>query len=125
VRIITTVGVWKWQVAPISGKGQGAPADNRRSPQHAGRSEGEPELRLCLVGSDAANDVIAAEVGERAGVAVQIKLLAEMVDELDGKTVGIDCGGAAEPILILSADDEGALGLVLPFAWVAQTTQAA
>jgi hypothetical protein len=47
------------------------------------------------------------------------------VDHLDGKTVGIDSGGAAQPILILNPDDVGALGLVLPFAWTAQTTQAA
>jgi DNA polymerase III subunit beta len=87
-------------------------------------SEGESELRLCLVGSDAANDVIAAEAAGSGRVAVQIKLLAEMVDELDGKTVGIDSGGAGQPILILSPDDEGALGLVLPFAWVAQAQAA-
>ena len=88
-------------------------------------SEGEPELRLCLCGSDAADDVIAAEVIGSGRVAAQIKLLAEMVDQLDGKTVGIDSGGAAQPILILNPDDVGALGLVLPFAWTAQTTQAA
>jgi DNA polymerase-3 subunit beta len=88
-------------------------------------SEGESELRLCLVGSDAADDVIAAEVIGSGRVAAQIKLLSEMVDQLDGKTVGIDSGGAAQPILILNPDDVGALGLVLPFAWTAQASQAA
>ena len=39
------------------------------------------------------------------------------MDELHGKTVGIDSGGAAEPILILDPDDGDVLGLVLPFAW--------
>ena len=43
------------------------------------------------------------------------------MDELHGKTVGIDSGGAAEPILILDPDDVDVLGLVLPFAWAAQT----
>lgn len=88
-------------------------------------SEGEPELRLCLVGSDAAADSIAAEVVGCGRVAAQIKLLSEMVDQLNGKTVNIDSGGAGQPILILDSDDVGALGLVLPFAWTAQTTQAA
>jgi DNA polymerase-3 subunit beta len=88
-------------------------------------SEGEPELRLCLVGSDAADDSIAAEVTGKGRTAAQIHLLAEMVDELNGKTVNIDSGGAGQPILILDSDDVGALGLVLPFAWAAQTSQAA
>jgi DNA polymerase III subunit beta len=88
-------------------------------------SEGEPELRLCLVGSDAADDSIAAEVTGKGRTAAQIHLLAEMVDELNGKTVKIDSGGAGQPILILDSDDVGALGLVLPYAWAAQTSQAA
>jgi DNA polymerase-3 subunit beta len=87
-------------------------------------SEGEPELRLCLVGSDAADDAIAAEVTGKGRTAAQIHLLAEMVDELNGKTVNIDSGGAGQPILILDSDDEGALGLVLPFAWVVQAQAA-
>jgi DNA polymerase-3 subunit beta len=88
-------------------------------------SEGEPELRLCLVGSDAADDSIAAEVTGKGRTAAQIHLLAEMVDELNGKTVNIDSGGAGQPILILDSDDVGTLGLVLPYAWTAQITQAA
>jgi DNA polymerase-3 subunit beta len=88
-------------------------------------SEGEPELRLCLVGSDAADDSIAAEVTGKGRTAAQIHLLAEMVDELNGKTANIDSGGAGQPILILDSDDVGALGLVLPYAWAAQTPQAA
>ena len=48
-----------------------------------------------------------------------------MVDELNGKTANIDSGGAGQPILILDSDDVGALGLVLPYAWAAQTPQAA
>ena len=48
-------------------------------------SEGEPELRLCLVGSDAADDMIAAEVIGSSRTAVQIGHLAEMLAALEGE----------------------------------------
>jgi DNA polymerase III subunit beta len=80
----------------------------------------ELALRLCNPGSDAIDDVIAAETAGNGAVAVQAHHLAELLDVLDGKRVRFDSGGGQEPILVTDPDDEDAPLIVqMPCRWQA------
>jgi DNA polymerase III subunit beta len=80
-------------------------------------SSGEPVLRLCSVGTDAANDVVAAEVTGSCAVALQAGLLAELLDALDGERVCLDARDGSSPILVTDPDDVAFLALQMPCTW--------
>jgi DNA polymerase III subunit beta len=86
-------------------------------------TEDEPALRLCLINSDGADDVIEAEVSGRCRTATQIHLLAEMLDKFEGQRVSIASAGAMNPILLLDTEREDFVGLQMPYYWPERRTE--
>ena len=78
-----------------------------------------PALRLCLSQQPGiANDAVDAEVFGVGRVAVKIRLLAELLDELASKRVRLDIDGAAGPLVICDPDDANYLAVLSPCAWI-------
>jgi DNA polymerase-3 subunit beta len=77
----------------------------------------EADLRVCLADSDAADDGVAAEVAGSGRAAVQIKLLAELLEALDGTRVCLDSRDGASPMLVSDPDDMDLLALQMPCVW--------
>ena len=84
----------------------------------------EATLRVCLVDSDAADDVIVAESAGSGRVAARIRLLVELLDAFDGERVRMDSRSGAEPILITPPNDDAVLAVLTPCTW-AQAERAA
>lgn len=76
-------------------------------------------LRICLVGeNDAADDVIEATAAAGNGrIALLLRSLAELLDQLGGTQVHIDSNGTPGPVLITDVGDADFLALDMPCAW--------
>jgi DNA polymerase-3 subunit beta len=87
----------------------------------------EPSLRLCIAGMpDLADDPIEAEVSGRGRLAVQVKHLAQLLDELGSERVRIDAGTCAHSgILIANPDDANFTIVQMPCFWEAEASEAA
>jgi DNA polymerase-3 subunit beta len=77
----------------------------------------EEELQVCLADSEAADDVVNAEFTGSGKVAVQIGLLAELLDALDGARVCLDSRDDRSPVLVTDPDDADLLALQMPCLW--------
>jgi DNA polymerase-3 subunit beta len=77
----------------------------------------ESALHLALNDTDAADDVIAADVAGSGQVAAQLWFLAEQLDELTGARVRLDHGGYPDAILITDPDDADLTALLMPCRW--------
>ena len=85
-----------------------------------------PLLRLCLAKEPGiADDVIDGEPSGAGRIAINGRLLAELIDDLSCEHVRLDPDGAAGPLLITNPDDETYLALLMRCAWVdhAEETQ--
>ena len=102
-------------------------SDNKRSPL-IGLTWKTPEkaLQLCTPGApEIADDTIEAEVSGQGRLAVQIKHLMQLLDELKSQRVRIDAGtGAGNAILITDPDNANFTIIQMPCAWRAPTSQA-
>ena len=87
----------------------------------------ETALQLCIPDApEIADDPIEAEVSGRGRLAVQIKHLAQLLDELESDRVRIDAGtSAGSAILITDPDDANFTIIQMPCVWGAQASQAA
>ena len=73
-----------------------------------------------------ADDPIEAKVSGRGRLAVQIKHMAQLLDELGSVCVRIDAGGSAgSAILVTDPDDANFTIVQMPYLWSAQASQAA
>jgi DNA polymerase-3 subunit beta len=79
----------------------------------------EPSLRLCIAGMpDLADDLIEAEASGNGRFAVQIKHLAQLLDEIGSERVRIDAGaGVGSAILITDPDDANFTIVQMPCLW--------
>jgi DNA polymerase III subunit beta len=100
-------------------------SDDRRLPL-VGLTWRAPERALQLCAPDApeiADDPIEAEVSGRGRLAVQIKHLAQLLDELESVCVCIDTGtSAGSAILITDPDDANFTIIQMPCVWGAQAS---
>jgi DNA polymerase-3 subunit beta len=85
-------------------------------------SADEPVLRIQFTDSDAAYDVIDAEVAGNCGAAVQIKHIIDLLDALDGERIrldsrGLDDRGSVAPILITDPADADLTMVQMPCEW--------
>jgi DNA polymerase III sliding clamp (beta) subunit (PCNA family) len=80
-------------------------------------AQGEDALSLCCTGSDAADDVVTAEVSGIGRVALQIRLLTELLAAYPGKLIRLDSNSGADPVLISDPDDQNFLALQMPCLW--------
>ena len=78
-----------------------------------------PLLRLCLTQQpDAADDAVDAEISGAGRIAVNAKLLAGLIGNLDAERVHLDANGAPGPLLITNPEDQNYLALLMPCAWI-------
>jgi DNA polymerase-3 subunit beta len=79
----------------------------------------EPSLRLCAPGApELADDAVDAETSGSGRIAVQIRHLAQLLDELAGDRVHIDAGGSTgSPVLIADPGDVDFTVVQMPCAW--------
>ena len=84
-------------------------------------------LQLCVPDApEIADDPIEAKVSGRGRLAVQIKHMAQLLDELGSVCVRIDAGGSAgSAILVTDPDDANFTIVQMPYLWSAQASQAA
>ena len=84
-------------------------------------------LQLCVPDApEIADDPIEAKVSGRGRLAVQIKHLAQLLDEFEGDRIRIDAGtSAGSAILITDPDDANFTIIQMPCFWGAQASQAA
>ncbi len=103
-------------------------SDDKRTPL-VGLTWKAPKKALQLCVPDApeiADDPIEAEVSGRGRLAVQIKHLAQLLDELGSVCVRIDAGASAgSAILVTDPDDANFTIIQMPYLWSAQASQAA
>jgi DNA polymerase-3 subunit beta len=86
----------------------------------------EPVLHLCPAGyPDAAADVITAETSGTGHVALRIRHVAELLDEIEGERVHLDINSAQGPVLITDPDDADYLAVQMPCSWPFEKSQAA
>jgi DNA polymerase-3 subunit beta len=93
-----------------------------------GWNEGDA-LHLCHIGSDAADDVIAAEVAGMGQVAAQTDLLLSVLDVMSGARISLDCRDGKGPIRITDPKDDreflALVSLILDDRAAAQAARAA
>ena len=78
-----------------------------------------PLFHLCLAKEPGiADDVIDGEPSGAGRIAINGRLLAEMIDDLGSEHVRLDPDGVAGPLLITNPDDETYLALLMRCAWV-------
>ena len=78
-----------------------------------------PLLRLRLAKEPGiADDAIDGEPSGIGHIAINGRLLAEMIDDLDSEHVRLDPDGVVGPLLITNPDDENYLALLMRCAWV-------
>ena len=87
----------------------------------------ETALQLCVPDApEIADDPIEAEVSGQGRLAVQVKHLAQLLDELESDRIRIDAGtSAGSAILITDPDDANFTIIQMPCVWGAQASQAA
>jgi DNA polymerase-3 subunit beta len=85
----------------------------------------DPALRLCVPGHDLADDIVDAEVAGSGRLAVQIRHLRELLDELAGERIRLDTSGGGIAIVITDPDDPDVLVAQMPCRWSEQSSQAA
>ena len=79
------------------------------------------ELRLCLRDSDAADDIVAAEASGSGRTAMQIPMLAAIVEAFAGKRIRLDCRDGKSPLLVTDGDAD-LTALLMPCQWPAAQT---
>jgi DNA polymerase-3 subunit beta len=86
----------------------------------------QPLLCLCIAGTpDLADDPIEAEVSGRGRLAVQVKHLTQLLDELESVCVRIDAGtSAGSAVLITNPHDANFTIIQMPYVWSAQAQAA-
>ena len=62
--------------------------------------------------------MIDAEPSGAGRIAINDRLLAELIDDLGGEHVRLDADGVAGPLLVTNPDDETYLALLMRCAWI-------
>jgi DNA polymerase III subunit beta len=87
----------------------------------------EPALQLCIPGApEIADDPVEAEISGHGRIAVQIRHLEQLLDEIGNDRVRIDAGPSAGSVILITDPDDADFTIIqMPCVWGAQASQAA